>query len=75
MTKLKLGAIQEDKPVKVTIELPATVHRDLLAYAQLLAQENSQSAPLRPERLVPHMLARFMAADRAFQSGRRTLRS
>jgi hypothetical protein len=33
MAKLKLGAIAEDKPVKVTHELPASVHRDLVAYA------------------------------------------
>lgn len=32
MTKLKLGAIPDDKPVKVTVELPADVHRDLIAY-------------------------------------------
>jgi hypothetical protein len=29
MTKLKIAALPDDKPVKVTIELPATVHRDL----------------------------------------------
>jgi len=39
MTKLKLGAIIEDKPVKLTVELSAAVHRDLLAYADYL---NSQ---------------------------------
>lgn len=39
MTKLKLGAIMDDKPVKLTIEIPAAVHRDLVAYADYL---NSQ---------------------------------
>ena len=39
MAKLKLGAITEDKPVKITIELPRTVHRDLLTYGDYL---NSQ---------------------------------
>lgn len=33
MTKLKLGPIADDKPVKVTVELPASLHRDLAAYA------------------------------------------
>ena len=28
MSKLKLGPLPDDKPVKVTVELPATVHRD-----------------------------------------------
>jgi hypothetical protein len=36
MAKLKLGAIADDKPVKLTVELPAVVHRDLLAYTRHL---------------------------------------
>ena len=43
MTKLKLGAIADDKPVKLTVELPADVHRDLAAYTDLLARETGQS--------------------------------
>ena len=39
MAKLKLGAIPDDKPVKLTIELPAGVHRDLVAYAAALGRE------------------------------------
>ena len=39
MTKLKLGAIADDKPVKLTVELPAAVHRDLVAYAEALGRE------------------------------------
>jgi hypothetical protein len=31
MTKLKLSAIPDDRPVKITVELPAAVHRDLVA--------------------------------------------
>ncbi|MGX9148103.1 DUF2274 domain-containing protein [Mesorhizobium sp. 128a] len=29
MSKLKLSAIPDDRPVKVTVELPAAVYRDL----------------------------------------------
>jgi hypothetical protein len=36
MAKLKLGPIADDKPVRLTIELSAHVHRDLVAYAQVL---------------------------------------
>ena len=43
MAKLKLGAIADEKPVKLTVELPAAVHRDLLAYANYL---NSQHVAL-----------------------------
>ena len=42
MAKLKLGAISDDKRVKLTVELPAAVHRDLLAYAEVLARETGQ---------------------------------
>jgi len=70
MTKLKLGAIADDKPVKLTVEFPAPVHRDLLAYAQALARETGQPIP-DPLKLVAPMLARFMATDRAFARTRR----
>jgi hypothetical protein len=39
MTKLKLSAIPDDRPVKLTIELPGAVRRDLAAYTDDL---NSQ---------------------------------
>jgi hypothetical protein len=70
MAKLKLGAIADDKPVKLTVEFPAMVHRDLLAYAEALASETGQ--PIAdPLKLVAPMLARFMATDRAFAKTRR----
>jgi hypothetical protein len=70
MSKLKLGSILDDKPVKLAIELPAVVHRDLLAYAEALARETGQ--PIAdPSKLVGPMLVRFMATDRAFARARR----
>jgi len=69
MAKLKLGAIADDKPVKLTVDLPANVHRDLAVYADLLARETGQSIP-DPAKLVAPMLARFMATDRAFARAR-----
>jgi hypothetical protein len=51
MTKLKLGPIADDKPVKVTVELPASVHRDLIAYAEILGHESGQ-ASADPVRLI-----------------------
>jgi hypothetical protein len=70
MSKLKLGAIPDDKPVRLTIELPAAVHRDLLAYAGALARETGQPVA-DPPKLVAPMLTRFMATDRAFGKARR----
>ena len=65
MTKLKLGAIEDDKPVKLTVELPAAVHRNLVAYAEAIGREGSQAAP-DPAKLIAPMVERFMATDRAF---------
>jgi hypothetical protein len=71
MAKLKLGAIDDDKPVKLTVELPAAIHRDLVAYGQVLARETGQGAP-EPAKLIAPMIARFMATDRAFAKLRRS---
>jgi hypothetical protein len=70
MAKLKLGPIADDKPVKLTVELPAALHRDLVAYGHALARETGQSA-VEPAKLVGPMLARFMAMDRGFAKLRR----
>ncbi len=70
MAKLKLGAISDDKPVKLSVELPASTYRDLLAYAEALAQETGQSIA-DPVKLVAPMLTRFMETDRAFGKVRR----
>ena len=70
MAKLKLGAIGDDKPVKITIELPADVDRDLKAYAELLKRESGQSLSDATKLIAP-MLKRFMATDRAFTKFRR----
>ena len=72
MAKLKLGAIADDKPVKLTVELSAALHRDLVAYGQALARETGQGV-VEPAKLVGPMLARFMATDRAFAKLRRTI--
>jgi len=67
--KLKLSVIPDDKPVKLTIELPAAVHRDLVAYSEALSQETGKSVEV--VKLIPAMLARFMSTDRAFLRARR----
>ena len=72
MTKLKLGAIPDDKPIKLSVELPADVHRDLAAYADILAKETGKSH--EPTKLIAPMLARFMATDRGFAKLRKERR-
>jgi len=70
MAKLKLGPLPDDKPVKVTVELPAPLHRDLAAYAEVLAHQSGHPAA-DPVRLIVPMLERFIATDRGFAMARR----
>jgi hypothetical protein len=74
MSKLKLGPLADDKPVKVSLELPAALHRDLVAYAEALARETGQPAA-DPVRLIAPMLERFITTDRGFTKARRTAAS
>jgi hypothetical protein len=71
MMKLKLGPLVDDRPVKLSVELSAAVHRDLVAYAELLARTSGAAEPIEPARLIAPMLVRFMATDRAFAKARR----
>jgi len=72
VTKLKIGIIEDDKPVSLTVKLPASIHRDLVAYAEAIKREGGELVD--PAMLVPPMLKRFMANDRAFKRSRRMTR-
>ena len=72
MTKLKIGPLTDDKPVKLTVELPAEVHRDLVAYADVLGRSTGQAVS-DPAKLVAPMIERFMATDRVFAKTRKTV--
>jgi hypothetical protein len=70
MTRLKLAPLADEKPVRVSLELSASLYRQLSAYAAALAQESGQ--PINePTKLIAPMLERFMATDRAFTKARR----
>lgn len=72
MTKLKLSAIPDDRPVKITVELPAPVFRDLQAYSQIMAKAAGEAAPPDPAKLIAPMLQRFMATDKGFRKAKQT---
>lgn len=72
MTKLKLSPIADDRPVKVALELPASLHRDLKTYAEILGRESGQPAT-DPSRLIVPMLERFIATDRGFAKTKRAV--
>ena len=67
MSKLRLGAILDEKPVKLTVDLPAAVHRDLLAYAEVLGRETGQA--IDPAKLVAPRGLRRQRDDRAPEGG------
>lgn len=71
MVKLKLGPIADEKPVKITIELPAALHRDLVVYAEILARNAGEITPYDPAKLIAPMIQRFMATDKGFSKAKR----
>lgn len=70
VVKLKISALPDEKPVKMTIELPASVHRDLLAYSDIIATQAGQEA-INPSNLVAAMVKGFMETDRAFAKAKK----
>ena len=72
MTRLKLSDLADEKPVRVTIEVSARLHRELLAYGAALNAGDAKGAP-PPERLIPPMIERFIASDRSYAKTRRTV--
>ncbi|MFT9000029.1 MAG: DUF2274 domain-containing protein [Acetobacter syzygii] len=64
MNNLKISSLPDEKPVRLTIDLPAPVHRDLLVYAEAMNALHQQS--VTPQKLVAPMIEKFMLSDRAF---------
>lgn len=71
MTRLKLSDLRDEKPVRLTFEIPARLHRELVAYAVALNNGEEKDAPAA-ERLIPPMIERFIATDRSFARHRRS---
>ncbi|OKO75641.1 hypothetical protein AC630_24165 [Bradyrhizobium sp. AS23.2] len=73
MSKLKIGAIEDEKPVTMTIKPASAIYHDLRVYAEVLEQEGGHTIDLNS--LVAPMLARFIATDRAFRRARRQIQN
>lgn len=71
MTRLKLSDLASEKPVRVTIEIPAQLHRELGEYARAVNGGNPEGAPTI-ELVMTAMLSRFIATDREFARYRRS---
>ncbi len=72
MMKLKLASLQDEKPVKLSVVLPAALHRDLVAYAEIMSRESGK--PIDPSKLIAPMLEKFVASDREFAKARSAVR-
>lgn len=70
MTRLKLEDLADEKPVRLTVEVSARLHRELVAYATALNGGETKGAPT-PERLISPMIERFIATDRSYAKARR----
>ena len=70
MTRLKLSDIEDQKSVKLTVEIPVRLHRKLAQYARVINGGTPENAP-DPALLVAPMLERFIASDRDFARLRR----
>jgi len=70
MAKLKLQAIHDIKPAKMTIEIPAPSYANLIEYAAVIERETGQKIS-DPKKLIVPILEKFMATDRAFLKAKR----
>jgi hypothetical protein len=68
MTRLKLASVRDEKPVKLSVSLPAALHRALVAYAEILSRESGK--PVEASKLIAPMLEKFIASDREFVKAR-----
>lgn len=64
-SRLSLGPIPKPEVVKLTISVSAELKAQLDAYAEVHGRLHQ--APVDAVALIPHMLAAFMARDRAFK--------
>jgi len=70
MSKLRISLPVEEKPIKLCLELPIALYKDIQLYAELLFAE-SESNPVEPEKLIAPMLQNFINSDESFNQARK----
>lgn len=71
MPEIKLARLPDRTPIKLAIIVTPELHKALADYATLYNRTYAQSEPITE--LIPHMIAAFLASDRAFAKTRETL--
>ena len=69
---LKIGAVVERKPAKISLSLPPNVHEALTDYASIHAEEFGRKTPVGD--LAALMIEKFLDSDAAFRRARKSLR-
>ena len=68
MAKLRIGPLPDDRPVKRTITFTAALDALIRDYAAAIAAQDGLSEAPTIEKLVPIIVKRFIATDRAFRA-------
>ena len=68
MAKLRIGPLPDDRPVKRTITFTATLDALIRDYATAIAAQDGLPDAPPVEKLVPIIVERFIASDRAFRA-------
>ncbi len=68
MAKLRIGPLPDDRPVKRTITFTAALDALIRDYAAAIAAQDGLSEAPTIEKLVPIIVERFIATDRAFRA-------
>ena len=69
MPELKLGRLPDRKPVKITINVSAALHKKLHSYAE--AYRAAYGEDEKVNELIPFILDQFLDGDRGFAKARR----
>ena len=70
-TKLKIGPLPDQTPVKLNIALSPGLEADLKDYATVYRRAYGKEAKVAD--LIPNMLATFLASDGGFKRARKQL--
>jgi len=68
MSKLRIGPLPDDRPVKRTITFTAALDALIRDYAAAIAAQDGLADAPTVEKLVPIIVERFITTDRAFRA-------
>lgn len=70
-TKLKIGRIPDQTPVKLTVPVPPTLEADLQDYARVY--RDAYGTEIKVADIIPTMLRAFIDSDSGFKKARKQI--